>query len=421
MSVLLGWAGALGGCASHSSVTVMALRVSPDTTQVAFSSTCLDASGLATAPNMHATESLGWLMPGADSEPRLLELGSWRWNWAFHGDTYDVEEIADIKWSPDSRRVALLTNRGVHVAEPAAGKIERICSFETKTYQAGLTWTSSDHVAWWVIDTTESKTPEGSRTMRRLAIFRGKAAAGAEARQVYLDDEKEPPFVFHTSPDGRYLITCRTANDHTRLVDLHTGKLSLLGPPDFTPYNAIWKGDGSAVLLTPSPQNAGKLTIEGFPYAPSRHVLLVELPSGTVKGITTRFGELGQDPWVEGETWTADGKFVVVRVDDDHILLQPDPWRIIPLPAPPGLDTFDRIKPLAAPGWVAVEQGFLVTDQDQPGYPSYSKHYAMDYSGKHLVFLTQQRAWTLTATGTLIVAEDDTGKVTARELRLPTD
>ena len=417
--MLLGCASALCGCVSHSSVTVMTLRVSPDSTQVAYSSTRLDADGLPIAPNMHAVERFGWLMLDAAGEPKLLKLGSWRWNRALHGDTYDVEEIADIKWSPDSRRVALLTNRAIHVVEPATEKIEQVCSFEKETYQAGLTWTSSDDIAWWLIDTTESETSDGIKTMRRLAIFRGKAAAGAKARQVYLDDEKEPPFVFRSSPDGRFLIIRRTENDRTRLVDLHTGRVTLLGPPAFAPYDATWKPDGSAVLLTPSPRSAGKLTIEGFPYVSSRHVLLVELPSGTVKGLTTRFAELGDDAWVEGDTWTADGKFVVVRVEPDHILLQPDPWRIIPLPAPPGLERFDRIKPLAAAGWVCVEQGFMVTDQTQPGYPSYSKHYAMDYSGKHLVFLTQQDEWTVTPDGRLIVAENDTGKLTVRKLDLP--
>ncbi len=407
----------MGVLASNAAGCVMAwtdagnVGFSPDGRYVAFSKedslfVGYGAFGLASFGWVAETHYVGWARVDKPRRTRSARLAGYLRSYS--GGLADVVEC--IRFSPDSRHIAVLTMRGgVFVIDPQTGKCRRL-----KTpcgTHFGLSWLDGDDLGYGVL------TRDGESSTH-LRIYRHSVSRGPDARAEIYHQEGEYVWpLLEWSPDGRYAILARrVGSERPQLLEIVRRKVSAFDLPVRPKSRLIsvcWKPDSSAAMGIAVP-------VRGEDAARQWHMLLIEPRPG---GAPHVFAGLDRDySYVSTPSdeysckWTADGRYAVVNYSDDSALVSTKPWRVTCLK---GRAT-DKIT--LRGGWYCpvypLVPGWLWTT-DKGSY-SPTRTYAVDYQLHRAIPLnTQEDEWACSPDGTRIAEVNDKGKVAIRELNLP--
>ena len=275
-----------------------------------------------------------------------------------------------IKFSPDSRRLAVLAHGILSCIDletarlwPLAPPDERVTTFS---------WIGPDEIAY-------VGRPHNREFFRhkidappdtREVIHAG---AGPALQGIFFPNE-------HWSPRGRFVVY-KLLGRGFELLEVHTGLVRSFEASPTPLLQVSWKPDESAVLCVSCDENRSP-----------RAAVLIDLRTGESLDLSEQYASAFSDPRRTelDPAWTPDGKYFIVNTwSGGGFLVQPNPWRIIPVGErlvgvlggrfspdrgnepprnpPPSVHSF----PVA--GWIKVLAG--------------GKEYAVDYALEHYVRL----------------------------------
>lgn len=276
--------------------------------------------------------------------------------------------LRKVKWSPGGSWIGVLTpHRLTAVATDTGDKCEirdgAISSFA---------WCSKNEVFYSTNRRIWSK--------RRPVICREDLSTRQRTDVVTFADRPVEEVGGHRgywSPSGRWAILMEPSHvGQYSCVDASLGTVHAFGQHDAYVVGVSWMPDSSHAFCV-----SGRVGMETL-----HEAVLYEPATATVVDCTGGFRQTFRDDrhlHIE-PVWTPDGHYVLVNsLNAGGTLVQPDPWKVIPLgrltsPQLTGLGPL-RINPtlfwLPVPGWIGVRP--TGTYADSP--------YVADYSGKRVV------------------------------------
>jgi len=253
-------------------------------------------------------EWVAYVVTGTNLEEDRLQSDLWRVRYADAGDRTQLTHTPEDdewrpRWSPDGRTLAFLSDRGGDDATtqvwlvPAAGGEARPLS--------DLPGGVEDYV--W--------SPDGTR-MALIAMDPERPADQPKPKQP-------PPIVidrYQFKEDGPGYLGERRR--HLYLLDVASGKASLLTPGPHDEYLPSWSPDGRQIAY---------VTKRGAD--PDRHLnfdlYLVEARPGAAERQLTRFPGADLDPyWESRPAWSADGRRIAYLRSGEDRWVYYAPWQL---------------------------------------------------------------------------------------------
>lgn len=353
-------------------------------------------------PTFYATVYVRWCNLNGVVRYRTVKLDSS----GPKSNPFDERHVS-LRFSPDSRQLAVTTPRRLVVIACESGKMKQLShSGETVT---AFGWLGNDEIGYVVQTVREKKVSK--RTDR--TFYRQKIHSGPEARvEFYRETGLRHAPLESWSPDGRFVIFLPSYGNAMQLLNVSRGTVTSFGASKSSYGKVSWKPDGSAALCTFSG------------YKQPFGALVISPPSGEILDVTRQFTEaFVREPSNSLPSvlplWTADGEYVIVN-DYQGLggcLVRPQPWEVIPLTRLL-LKRFGRtdhtwphnnIVRFPTPGWVGVWVD--------------SQTYAVDYEVKTPIPIGSTRdwlpGWILAPDGKKSVTVDRAGRLVGHSIELP--
>jgi len=330
----------LAGCLARTGYTPVCL--SPDGTTAAHIQGDIFWPAPMPVPGSLRSEYVHWYRVDAPDQRRTLRI---------MGGAYDDPEHAkDLCFSPDSRRLAVLTRQRVLVVDTATGRQRQVARIES----AAPIWRQLWAVGWL----SDEEVCYGTRSYGRNCAKAAAGEPGCPTMTVYRcrlgDGDPKPEVLYRRqfpktrvcgirangvrvdglnlflSPNGRYvLFSPRPRGQEVMLADMTTGKEWRCEMPGRNNLaEASWRRDGSAVFCRLC-HSKGK---------PNYRYCILDARTGRARTVPElkpeqKSRELRLEP-----LWTADGKYVVAKHYTPRkrgwgwpVLIQPEPWKVIRL------------------------------------------------------------------------------------------
>jgi len=279
----------------------------------------------------------------------------------------------EVKWSPNSSRIGVLTPHKLIIVEANSRKKTEIRDGRIMSFA----WLSSGEIAYCTRRTRGN--------MQRRVICRqdltGQHRTEVAAFREYPGRDLQMDYSWreYWSPSGKHVIFLEPAfGGQYHCVNVFDGTTHAFGQ---TKAKACHEG----VAWAPDSSHAFCVSRKVGP-EDIYEAILLEPATGKAVDRTSDFQETFKGGWPTLEPiWTADGKYVLANGSPTGgLLVQPDPWKVVPLGqilAPKfdaGKKSTNRLRLFRLPvaGWVGV----LFTEKE--GDPSLK--YAADYSGEQV-------------------------------------
>ena len=315
-------------------------------------------------------------------------------------DTLGQEKVydpLDIRFSPDSRYLAVFTSSRLSIIDSETNKLWRLAEGQEVT---SFQWLGNSQIGYCVHQLAQDDNSHFERV-----FWKQNVTDRLEKRSLIYKEPPEknedPSYKLHESwsPQGQYVIFLTNAlqeNSLFNLLNIREGKILLsFGKPesfaiDNLQCNGVcWKGDDSKVFFAAG--IVGK--------SENAQAYLIDTENSRILECSKDFLEtFGTDisPCVMSE-WTPDGKFIPVN---DYLglgscLIQPVPWKVIRLQEKLALHLKldEKYKPALFPvpmlGWIGIN-AIGVDEKYAADEPT---KYAIDYSGQKLLKLFDTKGW----------------------------
>lgn len=313
------------------------------------------------------------------------------------GIEYGYSTLFDeIKWSPNSSRIAVMTPNRLIVVDPNAGRKYEIHDGSIRSFA----WQPDGQL---VYSTRRTKGKNRRRVICRenvdtrqstdIVAFPELPGEGGRRRDQW-------------APSGRFVIFMEPqVGGQYHCVDVTNGTVRSFGQTDAYDKGVAWTPDSSRAFCLSNKVGFDDI-FEAFVFEPE---------TGKIVDCTRAFVDMFADhsPSLE-PLWTADGKYVIVNaLDIRGHLIQPDPWQAVPLgqmlaaklTAPTKLSAIKpRLFRLPVAGWVGV----IPTGN----YGDSPTLYAADYSGQRMVPLLKGYDRPISPDGTTTATISPGNKVT---------
>ena len=417
--VVLPCALVLSGCVCGSDTYISDVVFSPDGKYVAYRRRHDGGIGhLLILALVWRKDEVRWCRASAPDEQRSVVIDQRVGFWILGGGPR-TEWTRDVRFSPDSRQLAIQTTNGLLLAiettsslllvDVATGKVRRPVTNDERI--ESFTWFGPGEIVWCEI-VGEEKGREGAAwRIWRLDVNDPQAQTKLAATGPYfsLGDylSRGGGDLSHVewSPTGKHvLIALCYSVGPCAVVDLETGERTVLSPPGGQFSGAAWRADGSAVLVAFNIMKRDCETHAGNEFVSldlatgRRHDWLRDLPASHPADVPT---------YSLMPLWTADHRYVVARTgtpeDWNWRLIRPDSGEEIVLPR--------RIcwpDPLPIAGWFSTIDWNSNTLADC----------AVDYTGSTSVPLSEHE-WAVSPDGKLLAEVTEDGKVNIVKLELP--
>ncbi len=407
LSIVL-FAAALGSNGCKWTSTPADLHFSEDGTMVAFSlAECWDLPLPPEMPTFRTVPYARWCKMNSPRDCETIKLPSSRSDYGY----YIVNDIVPI-FSPDSRRLAIISPDGLLLADVESGKYKKISLAQEEVKTAR--WIENDELGYAAHTTRRGKYDD----VIDLTFWRQKIDQPANTRteihrELGIDNYPNE----YWSPGGKHVIFVYHGYyaGQFRMLDIATGKATELGSPGIMSKGVSWKPDSTAAVI--HSQIKGDLPVE---------VLLVELETGETIDLSERFQEtFGNDLPSIDPLWTADGLYLVVNsLELGGCLVRPEPWEVIRL-SKRIVERFytkdnwldERLPWISrqpAPGWIRVWA---------PSRKRESLQLAVDYQGKNHFTIgpnsTPGGGWILTPDATRAVRLNKSAKPEVVKVEAP--
>lgn len=309
-------------------------QFSPDGRWVAWSFPDMAMHGLPGSNYLEACFAwryrLGWCHPDRPRSRTVIDVdvGS--------EDLWALGVGVCLKWSPDSRRLAVVRGlNGVMVVDLATERTWRVSPAGEVITSAA--WCGPNEIVY--VAHTHIRGDNKERSDRTL--WRVRVDPPGPRRPVFAEKDVRTllseyrPLVESLSPDGRWLVLLTAPPDgRVQVRDTATGKLYV--PPQRPAKTehrwSAWRPDSSAVLCVSGVQVAEETDDE--PAATRYEALLIDPSRRKTLDISDRFtaafGEGGPSCLV-GPAWTPDGQYVVTKTSRNDCLVRLEPWEVIPV------------------------------------------------------------------------------------------
>lgn len=331
--------------------------------------------------------------PARESSAAIAVLG------AEFGGYVELPNL-EVKWSPDSSRIGVLTPHKLVIVDIDSGRKAEIRDGRIM----GFAWTPDDEVAYCARRTRG--------TAQRRVICRRSLVSDHSTEVVafpeYPGRNLEMDFSWRTywAPSGEYVIFLEPSPvGQYQCVNLSDGTHSAFGQADLADQFVAWAPD------------SGHAFCVSRKIGPEDHYEATLLEPATGKGLdcTSKFQEVlsGSEP-NESSIWTPDGKYVLVNgLRTGGLLVHPHPWEVIPLgqivAAKLRIESKPWLFPLPVAGWVGVLPTGNIGDSPVK--------YAVDYSGKQVHALGETGDdWAVSPDGTRIAVFGRDNHVVIRKL-----
>ncbi|NOZ21963.1 MAG: hypothetical protein GXP25_12850 [Planctomycetes bacterium] len=321
--------------------------------------------------------------------------------------TVAAESLVNVVFSPDSKRMAVVTPERLMIVEVAS---DRRWDLDTPDQViTSLVWTGDDQVAYAAHSNPRGFA--GDKTDRTLYLRKAQDLKGVGAITLYSATYDGGSFwgIERWSPRGRYVIFRNQRHGaDLRLFDASTKTITAFGAQNSYTVGVSWKPDESAAVCVSQ-------VIGG---AGPCEALLLDPATGKTEDLTEHFAKaFGNDALDLPPLWTPDGRYVIVNtLKRGGCLVSPKPWKLVPVvelllkKMGRANEQAGYIFPLLAKGWVRC--WFSGTD------------YAVSYGGATSVTLGPADApgagWRMTPDGDAAVTVDRSGQILVRDFAVPT-
>lgn len=320
------------------------------------------------------------------------------------GNLYDA---LDIRFSPDSRYLAVFTSSHLSIVDSETNKLWRLAEGQGVT---SFQWLGNSQIGYCVFQSAQDDSSHFERVFWEQNITNK-----SEKRSLIYKESpvkyKEYHGVLHESwsPQGKYVIFL--TNSHQRdslfnLLNISEGKVLLtFGKPESFSAMRNLQGDGVGINwegngISWKGDDTGVFCVAGIVgKSENAQAYLIDTENSQILDCSKNFLEtFGADisPCVIGE-WTPDGNFIPVT---DYLglgscLIQPVPWKVIRLQEKLALHLKldEKYKPALFPvpmlGWIGIN----AIGVDEKYAADESTKYAIDYSGQKLLKLFDTKGW----------------------------
>ena len=331
-----------------------------------------------------------------------------------------TDGVADLLFSPDGNRLAIVTSRKVLVLDLASGNIREV--FDKPGSCPCASWIGNDELGFGAWEPPE----DAEKPISGFRLYRARVSeTSALPSTIFtLFPERKAAVSLYWSPRGRYAFLVPRSGGNV-LYDVQRRERVLFQPIQASFGAIAWKKDESAVLCPrlrpydgdsnharedrtgvgppthPAPWPAGSLNPDDPDW------VMVGMPDGNTV-------ELGAHDYAGELEWTADGAYVICRGGWGGIwLIRPAPWAAFPL----------KDKIVSAMKLVGNTHALDLRALPVPGWlwtrGADGRCYAMDYEGRQFIPITEGGAWAITPDGRRIAEVGRAGEVNVRELALP--
>jgi hypothetical protein len=229
------------------------------------------------------------------------------------------------EWSPDASRIGVLTPHKLVIVETGSRKKTEIRDGQIM----GFTWLSAEKIAYC---TRRARSGMQRRVICRQNVLnqRGtEVVALPEHSGKYLKDDYSLPT--HWSPSGKYAIFLEPRSPgQFHCVDLLDGTMRTFGQTDASDQGVVW-APGSARAFCVSRKVGPEDLYEAVLFEPATGRTL-DCTAGFQAAFGDGWSAASATPSVWAPVWTRDGKYIIASGSSTGgLLVQPDPWRVIPL------------------------------------------------------------------------------------------
>ena len=313
----------LPGCLLHYS-NPKTICFSPDSSGIAYivedywAGPGVDSGTLLRIPHLY------WCDTSNLGDRTSIRLGSLGLQYAHHCDW-----PLDVKFSPDSRYLAVATPEYLTIVTVRSGRARRVNRYGE--YVTSFVWLSSGEIGY----VTVARHDEGAKGRRRRVVWRQDVSASANERvavfqgaasDTIVEDRLYHFPVEYWSPQGRYVVFASSYGDERfHLLDLATSSAQPFGEANLHPWGGVsWKADGSAAFCVAV--RAGGMRRPQALYIDTSSKEVVDCSASFWRS----FGE--KVPGFEC-VWTPDGRYVIANdwARTGGCLVRPRPWEVIPV------------------------------------------------------------------------------------------
>ena len=303
----------------------------------------------------------------------------------------------EIKWSPSGTHVGVLTPQKFVLVDV---KTKRTHVVKDSGTIKSFAWLSNDEIVYCA-----RRLAKGNQ---QRVICRQTVTSAQRTDVVAFDwySEMEYTWQEHWSPSGEYVVVMEPAlRGRFHMVDVQAATARPFGQGKAHDEGVAWSRDSKQAFCVSDTVGP----------ADSYEALLVSTNAEILADCTQKFRESfaddGYGPSLE-PFWTTDGTYVIGnRLKTGGCLIQPSPWRIVPLgeilssrqEVPEETTTSPWIFWMPTPGWVTV-----LPTGNEGNSPI---KYAATYSGRSLVPLLKtdlrtEPRWALSPDGTKVATVD---------------
>ncbi len=407
---------AFAGCGPEHEVGEAAF--SPDGRLVAFVWIDQLRAFLSDKPRAVQAVHVCWCPAERAGEPDRSEVRVDRLGPAF-GET-PAASVVHLRFSPDSRHVAVVAPNAVTVVDPQTGVARRVTPGGEQ--YSSFAWLSDEEIAYvafrppGLLEGLGSDAAPMERTVwcqriaeppeaRRL-VYRHVAAAPGTFAGRYAADSGE-----HWSPDGRFLLFLRPLEvGQWYLLDVERTTVRAFGSASALGLGAAWTSDGSQAVVLSWIVEPGK----------TMQAILLDTRGGRAFDISKPFADCFPDGGLPGG-WTPDGEYLVVNGVDGGCLVRPEPWtvhrvarKLVEQVDPIDITWRPTVGPLPVPGWVRM------TGAGGRPFVTSRQHFAVSCDGGQVVSLGMfSGTWVASPDGRRAAEIDAEGHVAITPLNLP--